>query len=305
MTHPAVLALDVGGTSIKSALVGSDGEILRATQRPTPIAEGPEAVVAAVRAAAAELRSPAVRGCGVVVPGVVDVDTGTARYSANIGWRDVPLGALLRADLGVPAVVDHDVRAAGLAERALGRARDVPDCLLVVIGTGIAGVVVSDGRPVRGATDLAGEIGHVPALPDGELCACGQHGCTETYASAASIARRYRARSGRALTAAEVVTARSSDPIAAQVWSEAVDALGLALASYTLLLDPALVVLGGGLSEAGEALREPVAAALAARLTWRAPPPVVTSPLGSRCGQYGAAILAWRALDHDTDSWRR
>jgi glucokinase len=222
-----------------------------------------------------------------------------ARYAANVGWRDVPLRELLTRDLGLPVAVDHDVRAAGHAERVLGRARGVADCLVVVIGTGIAGVVVSGGAPVRGATDLAGEIGHVPVYPDGDPCACGQRGCTETYASAAAIARRYLARSGRRLTAAEVVAARESDPAAAQVWAEATEALGLALTTYTMLLDPSLVVLAGGLSAAGAALREPVRDALAARLAWRPAPPVELSRLAGRAGQYGAALFAWRAAGRD------
>jgi glucokinase len=304
MTGSVVIAVDVGGTSIKAAAFGPDGTVLRRDDRPTPVSEGQEAVVTAVRAAVAELRTPAVVACAVVAPGVVDVVTGTARYSANIGWRDVPLGDLLRADLGVPVAVDHDVRAAGIAECALGAARGVADCLIVVIGTGIAGVIMSGGTHVRGATDLAGEIGHLPVHPDGELCACGQRGCTETYASAASIARRYRERAGRDLTPAQIVATRSSDPIATQVWDEATDALGLALVSHTMLLDPTLIVLGGGLSEAGAALRDPVVAAVANRLSWRPPPRVEVSSLGARAGQVGAALLAWRAVGHDVDGWR-
>jgi glucokinase len=296
---PAVVAVDVGGTSIKAAQIGVRGEVQHRIDVPTPVGDGVQAVVDAVRAAVRSVATPEVVAAGVVVPGVVDVATGTARYSVNIGWRDVPLGALLGDDLRVPVVVDHDVRAAGLAERTLGRARGVADCLVVVIGTGIAGVVVSGGAHVRGATDLAGEIGHLPVYPDGEVCACGQRGCTEAYASAASISRRYHALSDRELGAAEVVGALSSDPLAAQVWREATDALALALVSYTMLLDPSLIVLGGGLAEAGAALLEPVRTEVAARLTWRPPPVVEVSTLGSQAGQFGAALLAWQAVGRD------
>lgn len=305
---PAVLAVDVGGTGIKAALVDDGGTLLRELQRPTPVAEGPLAVVAAVRAVARELAGPGVVSAGVVVPGSVDAASGTARYAANIGWTDVPLRDLIAADLGIPVALEHDVRAAGLAERTLGRAGGVADCLIVVIGTGIAGVVMSGGVALHGATGLAGEIGHVPAYPDGELCACGQRGCLETYASAAAIARRYLAADGGrpdAPGAREIAAARESDPIAGRVWHEATEALGIALASVTMLLDPSLVVLGGGLAAAGDALLEPVRAALAARLTWRPAPAVELSPLGSRAGQVGAAILAWQAVGMvDFGSWR-
>jgi glucokinase len=287
--------VDVGGTSVKAAVLDDRGATLRRHDAPTPVDEGPDAVVAAVRQAVRDLAGPDIQAVGVVVPGVVEVGAGVARYSANLGWRDVPLGALLADDVGVPIAIEHDVRAAGHAERILGRARGVADCLVVVLGTGIAGVVVSGGQHVRGATDLAGEIGHVPVYPDGEPCACGQRGCTETYASAAAIARRYFDRTGRRLTAEQIGAARSTDPAAAGVWDDAATALGLALAGYTMLLDPSLVVLAGGLSAAGPALRDPVRVALAARLAWRPAPAVELSPLGGRAGQYGAALFAWRA----------
>jgi glucokinase len=304
----AVVAIDVGGTGIKAALVDEYGGTPQRVHLPTPVADGPAAVVEAVRTAARKLAGPDVQAVGIVVPGEVDVATGIARYATNIGWRDVPLRDLLSADLGVPVVLEHDVRAAGLAERTLGRARGLAECLLVVLGTGIAGVIVSGGAPLRGATDLAGEIGHIPVYPDGDLCACGQRGCLETYASAAAIARRYTALlglpDGPPITASDVAAVRTSDPTAARVWQEATDALGIALATYTLLLDPALVVLGGGLADAGDALLDPARSALAARLAWRPAPALALSPLGSQAGLLGAAIFAWQAVGRsDFDGW--
>jgi glucokinase len=294
-----VVAVDVGGTSIKAARVDMAGRVLAAREVPTPVADGPDAVVAALRSVAAELGGADVAALGVVVPGVVDVPGGVARYAANLGWQDVPLAATLGADVRVPVAVDHDVRAAGLAERTFGAARDADDCLVVVIGTGIAGVVVAGGRHVRGASDLAGEIGHVPVYPDGEPCACGQRGCTEVYASAAGIARRYVARTGAPRSAREIVAALDADAAAAAVWTEAAEALGLALAACVLVLDPEVVVLGGGLAAAGEVLRAPVAAALADRLAWRPAPRVEISPLAGRAGLLGAALLArQRSSDH-------
>jgi glucokinase len=305
VAEPSVVAVDVGGTSIKAAVIGESGATLRTLDVPTPVADGADAVVAAIRGVARSLADPGVCAIGVVVPGVVDVATGIARYSANLGWRDVPIAELLTAESGVPVAVEHDVRAAGHAERTLGLARDAADCLVVVIGTGIAGVVVAGGSHVRGALDLAGEIGHVPVYPDGEVCACGQRGCTETYASAAAISRRYATRTGTPSSAQEIVAARTSDPAAQQVWDEAAEALALALAGYTMLLDPALIVLAGGLAGAGAALRDPVRAALAGRLLWRPVPRVEVSPLAGRAGQYGAALFAWRAAGRDLGSdWR-
>jgi glucokinase len=205
----------------------------------------------------------------------------------------------------VPVVLEHDVRAAGIAEHAIGQARGVAECLVLVIGTGIAGVCISGGAILRGGTDLAGEIGHIPVHPDGEACACGQRGCLEAYASAASIARRYRELSGSvSATARDIAARRDSDDVARQVWTDAVDALALALATYTMLLDPEIVVLGGGLGEAGPALLQPLRLALDARLSWRPPPALRPSTLAGCAGQFGAAILAWQLVaDVDVGSW--
>lgn len=295
---PSVIAVDVGGTTIKAARVDRASTLLAESVHSTPVADGPAAVVTAVRTAVRELCTQDVVGVGVAVPGAVDAAAGVARYAANLGWRDVPLRELIAQDVDVPVGLGHDVRAAGRAELELGRLRGVSEGLLVVIGTGIAGVVMAHGDLVDGATALAGEIGHLPVYPDGEPCACGQQGCVEVYASAAGIARRYARRTGSRRPAAAIAEQLASDPGAAVVWAEAVAALGLALATCTLLLDPAVIVLGGGLSGAGEELRAPVAAALAERLAWRPAPEVTLSPLGGRAGLLGATLLAWQAADH-------
>jgi glucokinase len=291
----SVIAVDVGGTSIKAARVAESGEVLDRHRVPTPVSAGAGAVVATIREVAAWLHDVDVVAAGVVVPGIVDPAAGIARYAANLGWRDEPLAALLQSDLELPVRIDNDVRGAGLAERSVGRARGVPDCLIVMLGTGIAAVLVAGGQPVWGGAGMAGEVGHVCVVPNGEPCPCGQRGCLERYASGAAVARRYGALTRTAVPAEEVVARLGVDPAAAQVWAEATDALATVLAQCTLVLDPSLVVLAGGLAIAGEALRAPVAAALAARLTWRKAPEVAMSTLGADVGVYGAALLAWSA----------
>ncbi|MGW0063034.1 ROK family protein [Streptosporangium sandarakinum] len=188
-----VVALDVGGTSMKGGLVTSAGEILLTDRRATPREQGPEAVVETIRSFIGDLAArgdgvPA--GVGLAVPGLVTADT--ALYSANIGWRDVPAAAFVPLD--VPVMLGHDVRTGGLAESVLGAGRTVSDFLFLPIGTGIAGAMIVNGEPYGGASGWGGEIGHIPVFPDGETCACGQVGCLETYASASAVARRYAAR---------------------------------------------------------------------------------------------------------------
>lgn len=295
MTGPAIVAVDVGGTSIKAALVDEASRLLHRASVATPVVDGPDGVVAAIRDLVAQLTASPLSAAAVVVPGIVDAEAGVVRYAANLGWRDVPLRALLQDVLEIPVALGHDVRAAGRAEVVLGAARDVQDCLVVVVGTGIAAAVVIGGTVVTGSAGMAGEIGHTVTQPGGDACACGQRGCVETYASAAAIARRYAQRTGRPRTAQEIAGSLSTDPVAAAVWAEAVAALAAALADATALLDPALIVLGGGLAEAGEALRAPVRDALRSRLTWRPAPALAISPLGGSAGLHGAALLAWEA----------
>jgi glucokinase len=294
MSSGAVAAIDVGGTTIKAAVVDRGGDLLREHALATPAAEGPEAVIAALLRAIAELRREVdFEAIGLVVPGAVDAAGGRAVFSANLGFRDVPLREIVCEATGLPALLEHDVRAAGVAEDELGVTAGVENYVLAVIGTGIAAVIKSGGQPVRGATGLPGELGHIPVWPGGELCSCGQRGCLERYSSAAAISRRYAQRGGEAgLSAAEVVALRADDDRARRVWDEAVQALALAFATCTYMLDPELIVIAGGLSAAGEELLEPVRTELAKLVLWRQLPPVRLSPLGGRAGLLGAALLA-------------
>lgn len=293
---PAI-GVDVGGSTLKGVILDAHGDRTCLRRRDTP--DGPAAVVAAIREFCHELADEragrAALGLGLAVPGLVDTEHGVARYSANLGWKDVPLARLVATDTGLPVRLDHDVRTAGLAEGALGAARGQPDYLFVSIGTGIAAAVCIGGAVLAGPSGAAGELGHVPVYPDGAACACGQRGCLEAYASAAAISRRYAALGGEPIDAAGVAELLEDDPRAAQVWAEATTALGIALATYTLIADPALIVLGGGLADAGALLSEPVHAELAARLVWRGTPALVMAELGADAGCVGAALLGRQA----------
>ncbi|WP_239089825.1 ROK family protein [Sphaerimonospora thailandensis] len=300
--HPRyVVALDVGGTSMKGGLVTRGGEVTALEGRPTGRESGPETVVAAIRAYVDELvdlgssrYGAPPDGIGLAVPGIVT--TSTAVYSANIGWYDVPVSAFVPP--GIPARLGHDVRTGGLAESVLGAGRGVADFLFLAIGTGIAGAVVIGGEPYGGAEGSGGEIGHAPVWPAGEKCACGQIGCLETYASASALVRRYEARSPSrtAATAKDVVSlAVAGEAVAGEVFDEAVEALAISLASYVMLLDPAAIVIGGGLAEAGQTLFLPLEERLSARLTFRERPPLLPAALGMRAGMLGAALLGWQA----------
>lgn len=300
-----VLGLDVGGSFLKGAVLDAAYDVRYARSFPTGAEEGPDAVqdriaeaLAALAAQASGLGLDAPEAAGVVIPGIVDEARGVAVTAANIGWRDVPLRALLRDRLGVPVALGHDVRAGGLAEAVLGAAAGARNALVLPIGTGIAACCVVDGRPLV-ADGYAGEIGHVVVDPEGEPCPCGQRGCLERVASASAIARRYTARSGERVDGASEVAERlrAGDAMAQEVWDEAVDALARVLHTAVTLLGPEVVVVGGGLAEAKDLLLVPLTERLHARLTFQRAPRVVRAALGDQAGCRGAGILAWRALE--------
>jgi glucokinase len=292
-----VVALDVGGTGMKGAVLDQRGQVMDLRRWPTPRGEGPDPVVVAVLEAVAELLRLAdgAVAVGLVVPGLVDDRGGIALYSENIRWRDVPFRDLVADQCGLPVGFGHDVRAGGRAEHTLGAARGFDDVLFMPIGTGISGAMYVAGRLIE--NKYAGEIGHID-VGSGEACACGAHGCLEAVASGAAIATRYnRATGGSVGGAEEVVRLMSAgDPAATLVWDEAVGALARALATYASLLAPDLIVIGGGLSGAGEVLLEPLRHRLKELLVWQQIPRIVTSHLGENAACLGAGLLARDAI---------
>ncbi|MFE7181052.1 ROK family protein [Streptomyces erythrochromogenes] len=301
-----VIALDVGGTGMKAALVAADGTLLHEARRATGRERGSDAVVETIQDFAAELLATgrerfgrAASAAGVAVPGIVDADDGIAVYAANLGWRDVPLRALLTARLGgIPVALGHDVRTGGLAEGRIGAGRGADRFLFVPLGTGIAGAIGIAGRIEAGAHGYAGEIGHIVVRPGGPDCGCGQRGCLETLASAAAVSRAWAAASGDpGADAADCAKAvASGDARAREVWLAAVGALADGLVTAITLLDPRTLIIGGGLAEAGETLFTPLRKAVEERVTFQRLPHIVPAALGDTAGCLGAGLLAWDLL---------
>ncbi|MEV5593902.1 ROK family protein [Streptomyces sp. NPDC052496] len=297
------LGLDIGGTLVKSALIGPDGTVRYESRCPTRPEDGPEAVLrtvlghAAGTLAAARDAGEDVRAAGIASCGLVDEDAGTVVFSASIQWRDLPLRRLASEHLGLPVVLGHDVRSGGVAEARLGAGRGHRVVLFVPVGTGVGGALLLDGRPFPGSHWRSAEVGHVVTRPDGDPCPCGQRGCLDTLAGGAAVARRYNERRGTltAVTGAEEVAKRAAagDPAAVQVWDEAADAMAHTLLAAITLFDPAVLVLGGGLSQAGEQLRAPLRRGLEERAAFQALPDLVFAQLGERAGRIGAGLLAW------------
>lgn len=300
----AVLAFDVGGTDMKVGLVrhGAVGQIPEVTdlqRHSTPLdgARSGESVCAKIAELTAAYRAAhpeiTVSAIGVTVPGIVDDVKGIGVYAANLGWKDFPFTTTLEKALGLPVAFGHDVAMAGEAEFQIGAAQGKNDVAVIVIGTGIAGAFVCDGRRIKGA-GYAGEVGHalVPA-PDGSLQ------ILESIASAGGIARRFNAASGQQIAGARQVLelAQKGEQIATRVWAEAVDALAFSVAQFVALLGTNTVVLGGGLSMAGDALFEPLAKRVDELLTFQRRPEYVHAALGENAGLIGSALKARSLLE--------
>lgn len=305
-----VVAVDVGGTTMKGAPADRRGRLEAVERRPTESERGPDAVVdrlldfvdELVSRARREHGPDAVAGVGVGVPGVVDERAGVAVWSANLGWDRVPLRDLLRERTGLPAVIGHDVRLGGLAEGLAGAAAGARDYLFVALGTGVGAAVTLNGTAYVGHQGVGGELGHMVVDPEGPECPCGKRGCVEALASAGGVQRRYRQLSGgeEKVPAREVAErASQGDPVARRVWDEAIAALGRAIANYAVLLDPERVVIGGGMAEAGDSLFGPLREAVARGVLFGDPPGIVRAALGEDAGCRGAAFQAWLALGID------
>ena len=304
--------IDVGGTKIAGGVVDESGTILEELRVVSPATDVP-AIEEAIETLVAELRTRhPIDAVGVGAAGYIDKARAVVLFAPNLAWRDLDLKADLERSLELPVVVENDANAAAWGEFQFGAGHDVDDLLLVTVGTGVGGGVVLDGALYRGAFGVGAEIGHMRVVPDGILCGCGNRGCFEMYASGSALVREARAaaRAG-SLLAADLVERAGGDPAAITgplVTDAARDGdafaieqiaalgrwLGEGIASLAAVLDPAVVVVGGGVSAADELLLGPARTAFRSQLTGRGHRPMLEirrARLGNRAGLIGAADL--------------
>jgi glucokinase len=310
LTPGPTVGVDIGGTKVLGVRLGPTGTVEAELRLPTPVA-GPD-VVAAVARVVGELAGPRPGAIGVGVPGLVD-GAGTLRFSPHLpGLVGLPLADELRGLWPAAAVWSgNDATAAGWAEHAVGAARGVSEVLMVTLGTGIGGGIVAGGRVREGAHRFAGEFGHMIIDPHGPLCPCGQRGCWERYASGSGLGLlgREAATAGHlprvvALAGGDpedvrgehvTVAAAGGDPPALEVLARFAWWLALGLANLANILDPEVIVLGGGLVDAGEVLMAPARRAFSQLVEAdeeRGGVAIVAAALGSRAGAVGAGLLA-------------
>lgn len=294
MDNSRVAAVDVGGTDLKHGLVSADGSI--GARGITPTESDPERLVEQI----AELISHYAqhKGAdrfGVVTPGIVDTASGVVRDAANLGWREVALQSEVSAATGLPGLIGHDMRAAGLAEWHLGGARGVSDFLFIALGTGIAAAVVVDGHLVQ-AGGFAGELGHVRVPAAGDTrCGCGSTGCLESVASAYGVRRTHARLAGHEPsrspdTRALAELARGGDRLAVEAFDLAARALSEALAMAVTMLGPETIVIGGGMAGAKDLLWPTVQGTLA-ELPFQRRTRLADAQLGSDAGLIGAGLV--------------
>lgn len=312
------IGVDIGGTKIAGGIVDVRGAILARSRQETE--RDPREVVATIVAVVRDLVSVAARdglgdveAVGLGAPGFVDETRQVVRFAPNIDWAEEPLAVAVSAACGLPTIVENDANAAAWGEFRFGAGRAAHDLVAVTVGTGIGGGIVLGDRLVRGAYGMAAEFGHLVRVPDGRLCGCGKRGCWEQYASGNALLRKARElaaeRRNEAHTLLDLgdgtpegvtgqhitVAAREGDPVALEAFSRIGRWLGTGLADVAALLDPAVFVIGGGVSEAGDLLLAPTRAAFAASLVAAGHRPhaeVVAAELGNDAGLVGAADLA-------------
>jgi glucokinase len=317
------VGVDVGGTKLVASAVDAEGHALGLARWPEPVREYRDVLAAItelvgrVRASVGDAR---VAGVGVAAAAFLDSDRRRVRQSTYlVDWRDRPFEAELRQRLALPVVVENDADAAAWGEYRHGAGRGARCLVLATVGTGIGGGIVIDGRLVTGGFGLGGELGHLTVAPDGIRCGCGARGCVEQYASGTALARSVRTAAvadpaiatrllarvggdvdridGRLITA----LAHAGDELARRALAEAGEWLGRSLAQVASIVDPNVVLVGGGLAEAaGDLLLDPVRRSFAAAAsipTVRPLAPIRAAALGNAAGIVGAASLAAARTD--------
>ncbi|MBI4319468.1 MAG: ROK family protein [Chloroflexi bacterium] len=316
-----IVAIDLGGTSLRVAAIDFQGRIIKRLATPTRAEEGPDAVIKRITDKVAELlgaeRFRRVAAVALGVPGPLDPSTGIVFSPPNMpGWERVPLKQIFEDEFPVPVCLGNDANAAALGEQMFGAGKGTRHMIYLTVSTGIGGGVIADGKLLLGAGGSAGEVGHMTIDLNGPRCGCGNIGCLEALASGTAIARQARAQLEKGskssmldavggdlsrLTGEIVVReAEKRDPLASEIVHDAAVALGVGVVNLAHLFDPEMVVIGGGISNAGPLLFDPVRAIAQERAMdiVKRHLRIERTALGDDVGLLGAAALAIASITH-------
>ena len=301
------IGLDLGGTNLRAAAIDRTGKLLDKVSGSTNFSEGRDAVlgdiVAAIQTMQERFGAEGLAGIGVGVPGFIRMKEGVLAYSPNLPYlENFPIRDEIRRRLGAPMILENDANAAALGEKWMGAGRDVDDLVLLTLGTGIGGGIISGGRVLRGFVGMAGELGHITVIPNGNPCGCGNQGCLEKAASATAVSAMAKMlHLGENLSAREVaeLTAQPGDvgEKARTVWRVMGEALGAALATLVNTFNFPLYLLSGGMLPAWDLFEPHMLRILEQRsATYRATKAemrIAPATLGNEAGLFGAAYLPW------------
>ena len=288
------LGIDLGGTKIEGVVIAADGTIVAHRRVPTERERGYEHIVARVAGLVESLlaSAPSVAVVGVGTPGASSTLTGALKNSNTVCLNDQPLHADLAARIGVPVRLENDANCFAVAEARLGAGRGAAGVFGVILGTGVGGGIVVDGRVWPGLQHIAGEWGHHTLDPGGPACYCGRRGCVETFLCGPALEGQYRDGSGSSCAALEIAQRRSAgDPHATAVLATYLERFGRALGNVINILDPTVVVLGGGLSNLDLLYSEGRAAVARCVFNDELQTPILRHQLGDSAGVIGAALL--------------
>ena len=309
------IGLDVGGTTFKAGVVTEDGKIMHKDAMPTGIERPYQEIIADMAALCVKVAKDAgvpmeeIQSIGVGVPGLFDNKTGRIPFCTNLGWHDIPFVEEMKKHLDTPVYGDNDATVAGLAESVAGVSAGVRDSVFITLGTGVGGGIIIDGKPYSGAHGCGSEIGHMMIHMGGERCTCGNYGCFERYASATAIIREAQkaleAHPESSMMAAcggdpdrlnaklVIDAAKAGDPTAKAVFDGYVQGLAVGIINIINMLDPEIIVLGGGVSAAGEFLLDAVREAVKPMVFFKTMPyaRIELARLGNDAGIIGAAML--------------
>ncbi|UGY90915.1 ROK family glucokinase [Streptomyces gobiensis] len=306
------IGVDIGGTKIAAGVVDEEGSILETCKVPTPhTAEGVvDAIADAVRTVSAEHEVEAV---GIGAAGYVDDKRATVLFAPNIDWRNEALKDKVEQRVGLPVIVENDANAAAWGEYRFGAGSGHDDVVCITLGTGLGGGIIIGGKLHRGRFGVAAEFGHIRVVPDGLLCGCGSQGCWEQYASGRALVRYARQRAAATPEAAGILlsfgdgtpggiqgkhvsqAARQGDPVAVDSFRELARWAGAGLADLATLFDPSAFIVGGGVSDEGDLVLDPIRKSFRRWLVgsqWRPHAQVLGAQLGGKAGLVGAADLA-------------
>jgi glucokinase len=298
------IGVDLGGTNLRAAAIDCRGQVMEKLEGATNLSAGPEAVVKDIAESIVRLREAGgaerLAGIGIGAPGFIIMDRGVITGSPNMpGFEDYAMRDEIERRVNAPVILENDANAAALGEKWAGAGRDVDDLVLLTLGTGIGGGIISGGNILHGFVGMAGEIGHMTVVPDGNPCACGNRGCLEKHASATAIACMARMMGlGEDLTSKEVFElASAGNPKARAVFESMGSALGIALASLVNIFNYPLYLLSGGVLAAWDLFAPPMFEELKRRsyVFRNTVTRVEPATLGNEAGLYGAAYLPFQA----------